>query len=73
MSLEIAQTFIGQARAWQGCCRAARTLSVPLAVSPGEGEELATCKVPCKLNITYLPCPSAVVEGRKNVLVINWW
>lgn len=37
------------------------------------GEELATCKVPCKLNITYLPCPSAVVEGRKNVLVINWW
>lgn len=37
------------------------------------GEELTNLNIPCKLNISYLLCPSAVIEGRKNVLVINWW
>lgn len=39
----------------------------------GGREELTHLSVPCKLNISYLLCPSAVIEGRKSVLVINRW
>lgn len=37
------------------------------------GKELVTGNAPCKLSISYLLCPYVVIEGRKNVLVINWW
>lgn len=36
------------------------------------GKEFVIWNFFCKLNISYFLCSFVVIEGRKNVLVINW-